>query len=66
MTKHEIKTAEVAKQLGYNPDVHFVELTTRGTVTFTCGKPEEIQGLLRATLAAGMKPSKNLVAAAQR
>jgi hypothetical protein len=66
MTKHEVKTAELARKLGFNPDVHFVELTTRGAVSFTCGKPEEIQSLLRATLAAGMTPSKNLVAAARR
>lgn len=66
MTQREIKTAAIAEQLGYDPTVHFVELTNRGTVSFTCGKPEEVRGLLRAVLAANMTPSKALIAAARR
>ena len=47
-------------RLGINPDCHFVDITSRGTIQWTCGKPEEIKHLRAAVEAAGMVPSKKL------
>lgn len=66
MTKHQIKTAEIAKRLGVDPDVKFVKLTSRGTVSFTVGKPNEILSLWRAVRSAGLQPSRKLVTAVER
>lgn len=54
---------EVCNNLGFNPDVHFVEITNRGTITFTCGKPNEIQALRNACKKCGYKASKSLMEA---
>lgn len=50
----------VCHDLGFNADVHFVEITTRGTITFTVGKPNEIRALYRAVLDKGYKPAREL------
>ena len=60
------KYSALCAQLGFRPDVRFVDITTRGTITFTCGKPDEIRALLRAVRKAGLRPSAALVAAALR
>lgn len=50
----------ICHELGFNPNSHFVEITTRGTISFTSGKPQEIRALYKAVLDHGYKPSKNL------
>jgi len=57
---------EVCEKLGYRSEVNFVVLTNRGTVSFTCGKPEEIRTLLKRVQDAGMKPSRELVQTVER
>ena len=59
-----MKTNEIAKRLGYRPEVGFVQATKTGTVGFSCGKPEEVRELLRRVRAAGLRPSRNLIRAA--
>ena len=54
---------QVCKNLGFNPDSHFVKVTNRGTITFTCGKPDEIQALRNACKKCGYKASKSLMEA---
>ncbi|BAL85139.1 hypothetical protein SELR_pSRC300660 (plasmid) [Selenomonas ruminantium subsp. lactilytica TAM6421] len=34
---------KVCHELGFNPGVKFIKITTRGTIGFTCGKPEEFR-----------------------
>jgi hypothetical protein len=51
----------VCADLGMRAEIKFVEITRAGTITFTCGKPDEIRSLLSATERAGYKPAKSLV-----
>ena len=46
--KKEMTYAEVCKDLGFIADIHFVKITTRGTISYTCGKCHEIRALLAA------------------
>lgn len=54
---------DICHDLGINPDVHFVKVTNRGTITFTCGKPNEVRDLLSMCMYAGYKPAKSLLEA---
>jgi hypothetical protein len=65
MTKSENYTA-VCARLGYLESVRFVEITPSGSITFTCGKPDEIFGLLARVRACGMRPAKSLIDACRR
>lgn len=56
----------ICQTLGFRPDSGFVKITNRGTISFTCGKPDEIRSLLYAVRQSGMKPSAALVRAASR
>lgn len=51
---------EVCTQLGYRPEVHFVEITTAGTIAVTLGKPHEVLGLAQAITAAGFVQAVSL------
>lgn len=46
---------------GYIPGVHFVRVTTRGTISFTVGKPEEVRALLCNTIENGFVPARKLM-----
>lgn len=50
----------ICKELGFVPEIGFVDITTTGAITFTLGKPEEIKALYRTCQAKGFKASKNL------
>ena len=52
--------AVLCKRLGFRSDIHFVEITNSGTITFTCGKPREVSGLLWAVRDAGFIPAASL------
>lgn len=56
----------VCHDLGIDPKVHFVEITTRHTISFTLGKPQEICYLLWTCEKSGYKPSQKLIQAARR
>lgn len=58
--KQEMSYEDVCKRLGFIPEIHFVKVTTRGTVDFTIGKPNEIRALKRAITREGMVMSKKL------
>lgn len=49
---------EVCKDLGFIAGVKFVEVSTRGSITFTCGRPSEIRALYSAVLSNGYKPTR--------
>jgi hypothetical protein len=55
----------ICRELGFIPDVHFVEITNRGTITFTAGKPQEVKALLQAVRNCGYIPAKSLIKAAR-
>lgn len=58
--KIEMTYEEICNDLGFCPNVHFVEITNFGTITFTVGKPNEIQALYQSVTGKGYKPAKKL------
>ena len=60
----EMQYKDVCKTLGFIPEVRFVEITNRGTIGFSIGKPHEVKALLSACERCGFVPSKKLVEAA--
>lgn len=64
--KSKMNYDDICKKLGMDPSIRFVHITTRGTIGFTAGKPEEIRLLLQRVQAAGLKPSAALIRAALR
>ena len=59
--KVEMTYEEICHKLGYRADVGFVEVTNRGTITFTLAKPDEVTPLLHAVVRAGMRPALSLL-----
>lgn len=59
-TTQEMTYVDVCRELGFIADVHFVEITTRGTISFTLGKPDEIRSLRNAVREHGFVPSHAL------
>lgn len=55
----------ICHELGFIPEVHFVEITNRGTITYTVGKPQEVRALLNAVIEHGYKPAKSLLKACE-
>lgn len=49
---------DVCKDLGFIAGVKFVEVSNRGTITFTCGRPSEIRSLYSTVLSKGYKPTR--------
>ena len=62
--KIEMVYEDICNALGFIASSHFVEITTRGTITFTLGKPYEIRNLLAAVKDNGFKPAKSLISSA--
>lgn len=56
--KIEMTYDEVCYDLGFCPAVQFVDITPRGAVTFTTGRPEEIRALYQAVKDKGYKPAQ--------
>ena len=52
---------DICHELGFIPDVHFVKITTRGTIDYTLGKPDEVKALYYATIKHDYTPAKHLV-----
>ena len=57
---------DVCHDLGFFPSINFVDITKNGTITFTCGKPDEIYALFAACNSKGYSPSKRLENIARR
>jgi hypothetical protein len=57
---------ETCAKLGFDADVKFVEILPDGTISYTCGKPDEIRALLAACKRHGFKASDALRRAAAR
>lgn len=58
--KEEMTYGDVCHELGFICECAFVKITTAGTITFTCGKPDEICALFRAVKRCGFAPAKGL------
>jgi hypothetical protein len=58
--------AAVCAELGVRADVRFVEITSAGSISFTCGKPEECRALAYAARQAGYTVSRALDKASKR
>lgn len=59
--KTRLTYEDVCHDLGFIPETKFVEITNAGTITFTCGSPYEVKGLLRAVREKGYKPAQSLL-----
>ena len=51
---------EVCSELGFIANVHFVKVTSQGTIGFTAGKPHEVRALRAAVMRCGYKAAKAL------
>jgi hypothetical protein len=51
---------DLCRDLGFIPKVRFVEVTNRHTVTYSCGKPEEVRALARACRERGYVAARSL------
>lgn len=58
--------AAVCAQLGFYAETKFVEITSAGSIGFTCGKPEEVLSLAAAVQREGYRMSRELIAACKR
>ena len=54
----EIEYETLCRDLGFSPESGFVVVTTRGTITFSIGKPSEIKELYAAVMNGGYQPSR--------
>lgn len=52
--------AEICKELGFVAETNFVRITSKGTVSYTAGKPEEVKALYASAIKNGYKPSRAL------
>lgn len=60
-TWRELDTYDgVCYNLGFAARVNFVKITSAGTISFTCGKPNEIKALYSAVVNNGYVPSAEL------
>jgi hypothetical protein len=64
--KVEMSYDEVCKDLGYDPGIKFVKVTTQGRISFTAGKPSEIIRLNKDVTDKGYAPSDNLTKAVRK
>lgn len=51
---------EICRELGFLPECEFVKIMNRGTITFTCGSPEEVKALYKAVIDHRYKPAASL------
>ena len=63
--KIEMVYEDICNALGFIASSNFVEITTRGTITFTLGKPYEIRNLLASVKDNCFKPAKSLISSAK-
>lgn len=56
----EITYQALCHDLGFIPEVEFVSITTRGTISFPIGRPHEIKALKQACIQKGYVPSAKL------
>jgi len=56
----EMSYENVCRNLGFDPKVHFVDITHTGQITYTIGRPDELRSLLKACRRLGYIPSKSL------
>ena len=57
--KVKMTYADLCHDLGFDPDVNFVDVTKAGSITWTLGKPEEIHALYQAIKDKGYKAKIN-------
>ena len=62
----EMSYYDVCKDLGYNPEVEFINITSAGTISFYLIKPDEIFPLLSSVKSKGYVPSQKLLDVANR
>ena len=58
--KKSMTYEEVCDELGFYSSIHFIKITTRGTITFTLGKPDEIKALYEAVENSKFKMAQSL------
>jgi len=58
--KMKMTYEEVCHDLGFIAKCEFVKITTRGTITFTAGTPNDVQSLYQKVNICGYKAAKSL------
>lgn len=53
----EMAYSDICHDLDFDPESGFIRVTTAGTITFTCGKPYEVNALYQVVVERGYKPS---------
>lgn len=64
--KKQMSYEEICKELGFIAACKFVKITNRGTITFCCGRPDEVRALYKAVLDCGFKPAASLAKTIER
>lgn len=64
--KKQMSYEEICKELGFIASSNFVKVTTRGTITFRLGKPDEIRALYKSVEDCGFKPAASLIETLER
>lgn len=59
--KKQMSYEEICKELGFIAECKFVEVTNRGSITFSCGTPDEVRALYNAVQNRGFKPAVSLI-----
>ena len=57
---------DICRELGFNPNIGFVEITDDGEISFSVGKRDEIMALYSAVNRCDYKPSAGLLAAIKK
>lgn len=58
--KIEMDYSEICRKLNISASEKFVKVTSAGTITWTCGRPNEITYLYHQVINHGFRPAKNL------
>lgn len=58
--KKQMSYEEICKELGFIAKCKFVNVTTRGTITFYVATPDEVRALYKSVLDCGFKPAASL------
>lgn len=62
----EMTYNDICAELGFSASIEFVKITNAGTISFTCGKMNEVRSLLSSVISNGYIPAKRLITVSGR
>jgi hypothetical protein len=66
MTMIDFNYTTVCQRLGFSPEAKFVKVHDDGSISYTCGKPDEIKALYHRCRQRGFRIHKDLTEAARQ